>query len=322
MRKTDMKNIQFKNGDQMPIFGLGTWKSETGKVYSAVKEALHAGYRHIDCAPIYGNEVEVGQALADSFKEGIVSREQVWITSKLWNNAHAPEDVRPALEKTLTDLHIDYLDLFLIHWPVTLKKEVVYPSSGKDFLPLADMPIAKTWPAMEQLVEKGLCKHIGVSNFSIEKLKTLLETAKQPPEMNQIELHPYLQQAAMLKYCRANNIHLTAYAPLGSADRPAGMKAKNEPILLEDPVIVKIAKEHNASSAQILISWAIHRETVVIPKSITPERIKQNLEATKIVLSPENMAEIEKLERNNRYVRGNFWTMEGSSYTMANLWDE
>ncbi|TKB07253.1 aldo/keto reductase [Desulforhopalus sp. IMCC35007] len=317
-----MKNIQFKNGDQMPIFGLGTWKSETGKVYSAVKEALRAGYRHIDCAPIYGNEVEVGQALADSFKEGIVSREQVWITSKLWNNAHAPEDVQPALEKTLADLQIDYLNLFLIHWPVALKKEVVFPSSSSDLLSLTERPIAKTWPAMEQLVEKGLCKHIGVSNFSIAKLKTLIETAKQPPEMNQIELHPYLQQAAMLKYCAANNIHLTAYAPLGSADRPARLKTKNEPILLEDPVIIKIAKEHNATPAQILISWAIHRETVVIPKSITPERIKQNLEATKIVLSAANMTEIEKLERNNRYVSGNFWTMEGSPYSMASLWDE
>lgn len=317
-----MKSVQFSNGDQMPIFGLGTWKSAPGEIYNAVKEALELGYRHIDCATIYGNETEIGQALSDSFKDGVVTRDQLWITSKLWNNSHAPEDVQPALEKTLADLQIDYLDLYLIHWPVIFKKGVVYQRSYKDLIALEDMPTTDTWGAMEQLVATGLCRHIGVSNFSVKKLEALLKIAKQAPEINQIELHPYLQQPAMVEFCKAKNIHLTAYAPLGSADRPAGFKEEDEPILLEDPTIVSIAQKHNISPAQLLISWAIHRQTVVIPKSVNPERIKQNLGALDVCLSQDDMTEIEKLNRDRRYVNGSFWVMEGSPYTMANLWDE
>ncbi len=317
-----MTTLQFENGDQMPILGLGTWKSEPGDAYKAVKEALRLGYRHIDCAFIYENEAEIGQAFFESFKEGVVSRDQMWITSKLWNDVHASEDVQPALEKTLSDLQLDYLDLYLIHWPVALKKGVFIPKSAQDLIGLDVLTISETWEAMEGLVDKGLCRHIGVSNFSVNKLKVLLNGARLKPEMNQIELHPYLQQPAMLEFCNKNGVHITAYSPLGSPDRPAGLKAENEPVLLEDPTIEMIAERRGVTQAQVLISWAIHRGTAVIPKSVNPARMKQNLAAVEVSLTQDDMKEIAKLDRNRRYVNGEFWEVEGGPYTVENLWDE
>jgi alcohol dehydrogenase (NADP+) len=261
----------------MPMLGLGTWKSDPGDVYKAVKEAIRVGYRHIDCAFIYGNEAEIGQALSEAFAEGLVTREQLWVTSKLWNDCHAPADVQPALAQTLADLKLDYLDLYLIHWPVSIKKGEGFPLSAEKLISLEDLPILDTWQALETCVDQGLCRHIGVSNFSAAKLQALMTDARIKPEMNQVELHPYLQQPNLVTFCQSQNIHLTGYSPLGSPDRPAGLKAEDEPILLEDPAIVAIADRHGASPAQVLISWAIHRGTAVIPKSVTPARIAQNL---------------------------------------------
>ncbi|MBE7640184.1 aldo/keto reductase [Salegentibacter sp. BLCTC] len=315
-----MKTLEFKNGDKMSAIGLGTWKSGKDEVKEAVKIALNNGYRHIDCAATYGNEDAIGEAFSEVFNGGKIKREEVWITSKLWNNAHKKEDVIPALKQTLKDLRLDYLDLYLIHWPVAFKPDVDFPEKDEDYLSLEEAPIIETWNMMLEAKKQGLVKHVGVSNFSSMKLEELLEETSENPEMNQVELHPYLQQNDLLEFCSRHNIHLTAYSPLGSGDRPDGMKAKDEPSLLENPVINRIAKKHGASAGQILIKWSEMRGTAVIPKSTNENRIKENLESTGVNLDESDFKEIAKLDSHFRYVTGEFFVTKGNSY--ENIFDD
>ena len=305
----------------MPLLGLGTWKSDPGQVYEAVREAIRLGYRHIDCASIYGNEPEIGQAIGDAIAAAEVTREELWITSKLWCNAHGLQNVEPALRRTLQDLGLAWLDLYLIHWPVPIRPGVAFPESAEDLLPPHQLPLRDTWAGMEAVQEAGLTRHIGVSNFSSRKLLELIASCRHRPELNQVELHPLLQQPELLEVCAREGVAVTAYSPLGSLDRPAFIKAPDAPVLLDHPLIAAIAAEHGCSSAQVLLAWHLQRGISTIPKSVSPTRLRENLAAAEVELSPDALTRIAALDQGLRLVDGSFWVMDGGPWTLQSLWD-
>ena len=316
-----MKTYKFPVG-QMPAIGLGTWQMEDGSATAAVKSAVQLGYRHFDCAPIYLNEPNIGAALGDVFSGGEIPREDFWITSKLWCNRHRPDLVEGALRKSLADLQLDYLDLYMIHWPIVFRHDVHRPTSAEDFVSLEEVPLTDTWKAMETCLHAGLCRNIGVCNFSKKKLKSLIAGCQVKPAAIQVESHPLFPQRELLEFCKHEGIQFVAYSPLGTGDRPERMRADDDPKLFETPEIREIANDRQLTPAQVILAWAVNRGTSAIPKSADPQRQVTNLSAGSIELSREEMTTIEGIERRHRYVHGGFWEMEGSPYTVTNLWDE
>lgn len=295
----------------MPQVGLGTWKSPPGVAQSVVEAAIRAGYRCIDCACDYGNEAEVGAGIASAVAAGIVAREDLFVTSKLWNTFHRREHVRMALMRTLSDLQLAYVDLYLIHFPISLKFvpfEKRYPPEwlqdpdvpGQDKLVEDPVPVSETWAALEELVDEGLIKHIGVSNFPAMLIMDLLSYARIRPAVLQVELHPYLQQHRLLELCKRENIAVTAFSPLGAGSYVQLGMDKGDRVL-EEAVLKEIAEKKGKSVAQVVLRWGIQRGTAVIPKTEKEERLQENMDLFEFELSADEMAAIGKLDRGTRY---------------------
>ncbi|XP_003389202.1 PREDICTED: alcohol dehydrogenase [NADP(+)]-like isoform X8 [Amphimedon queenslandica] len=317
---SDKWTLKLNTGKVVPAFGLGTWQSEKGVVGQAVDIAVRNGYRSIDCAWLYRNEDEIGATLETLFKEGVVKREDLFITSKLSGTHHNAEDVEECCRDTLKNLKLDYLDLYLVHSPAALKKDALlsFPNlTEEQKFGYNSEHLAKTWEVMESLVSKGLVKAIGISNFTITKTEKLLETAKIVPAVNQVECHPYFQQNKLKKYCDSKGIVLEAYAPLGSPGRPR--VNPDDPVIMEDPIIKKIAEKHGATVGQICISFLLHCGLMVIPKSTSEKRIKENLGACSITLSPEEIQALEGIDKNCRLFIGLFFLPKGT--TVEQAWD-
>ncbi|HYD35804.1 MAG TPA: aldo/keto reductase [Vitreimonas sp.] len=291
-----MKTLTLNNGQMMPGLGLGTWRGDKVQVTEAVRFAiLEAGYRHIDCASIYGNEKEIGQAFTKVFATQDVSRQDLFVTSKLWNTDHHPDRVKQACRQTLADLQLEYLDLYLVHWGVAFQPGgELEPLDENGKVKTEPVPTQATWQAMENLVDKGLVKSIGVANFTTTMLIDLLSYARIKPVTNQVEIHPYNSQAELVDFCHYHQITITAYSPLGSQG------SDHKP--LDDATVAAIAQKHDKSAAQVLIRWAVQRQLSVIPKSTQPERIRENSQVFDFELSEAEMAQLNSLNQNRRYV--------------------
>lgn len=299
------------DGGLFPSVGLGTWKIPDAVLPDLIPAAVDLGYRHFDCACDYGNEKAVGEGLKRSLSAGACTRDDLWITSKLWNTYHHPDYVRAACERNLADLGLDELDLYLIHFPVTLAYvpfEERYPP-GWFFDPEAEspamkpvrVPLADTWGAMEGLVEAGLVKRIGVCNFGTALIRDLQSYARIQPSVLQVEMHPFLTQQKLLRFCQEENITVTAFSPFGASSYvPLNMAGANESVL-DDPEVIAIAGDLGKTPGQVVLRWAIQRGTVTIPKTQTVAHLRDNIELFDFELGNGEMTRLDRLDRNRRF---------------------
>lgn len=311
-------------GATVPAIGLGTFGSDHiagERVAAAVEDACVVGYRHFDCAAVYANEHLIGEAFASILSKG-VARHELWVTSKLWNDRHR-EGVIPACEQTLRDLRLDYLDLYLVHWPFPNYHAagVDVTSRSPDAKPYIHEDYMETWRQMECLVEKGLVRHIGTSNMTVPKLELVLRDASIKPAANEMELHPHFQQPELFQFVADAGILPIGFSPLGSPGRPERDRMPDDTVDMEDPVIVEIARRHNLHPANVCIKWAIQRGQVPIPFSVTPRNYVSNLQCT--VSEPLHDAEmqaIEDIDKNCRLIKGQVFLWK-ENQDWRDLWD-
>ncbi|KAG0451613.1 hypothetical protein HPP92_026131 [Vanilla planifolia] len=293
--------ITLNSGHRMPIIGLGVWRMETQSIRDVILSAIKIGYRHFDCAADYKNESEVGEALAEAFLTGLVKREELFITTKLWNSDHG--HVLEACKNSLKELQLEYLDLYLVHFPIATKHTGIGTTGSalaEDGVLDIDTTISleTTWHAMEDLVSKGLVRSIGISNYDIFLTRDCLAYSKINPAVNQIETHPYFQRDSLVKFCQKHGICVTAHTPLGGA--AANTEWFGSVSCLEDPVLQELAKKYDKTVAQFILRWGIQRKTVVIPKSSKLERLKENFQVFNFTISDEDMEKVKAIDKRYR----------------------
>ncbi|WP_437231199.1 aldo/keto reductase [Planctomicrobium sp. SH661] len=303
--------MTLNTGRTIPSLGLGLWKVPQEETAGLILQAAKTGYRHFDSASDYGNEADAGRGLQSVIQSGIATRDDLWVTSKLWNTDHRPEHVLPALKKSLHDLRLDYLDLYMIHFPISLKyvsPEKRYPAgwvhdpdAAHPQMEEDPVPIRETWQAMEELVHAGLVGNLGVCNFGVSLLRDLKASARIPPAVLQVELHPYLTQEKLLRYCQESGIAVTAFSPLGAQSYFSLNMARTEESVLETEVIRRISTRLQRTPGQVVLRWARQRGTAVIPKTTKPERLTENFGIFDFELTTEEMSAISSLNRNRRF---------------------
>ena len=312
---------------RFPAIGLGTFGSdhvEPDSIAKAVRTAVEMGYRHIDCASVYGNEKQIGEVLAQLFADNVVKREDLWITGKLWNDKHEPEAARASFMQSLHDLQLEYLDLYLIHWPFPNyhPPKCSIDSRSPNAIPYDHQRYMATWRVLESLVDAKLVRHIGTSNMTVPKLSLVVRDARIAPACNEMELHPHFQQRALFDYCKQHGIVPIGYSPLGSPGRPERDKTDHDSVDMEDPVIVAIARDHGVHPAAICLKWAVANGQVPIPFSTKERNIRSNLEAVcGDPLTTREKEAIDGIDRDCRLIKGHVFLWEGAR-DWHDLWDE
>jgi len=324
----DLSRISYRTlntGVRIPAIGMGTFGSDhvsAETVAGAVKDAIYLRYRHVDCAPVYQNEHLIGETLKEVMSGGI-KREELWITSKVWNDMHGEGDVLVSLKRTLKDLKLEYLDLYLVHWPFPNHHGPRVGGDSRDpgAKPYIHENYMKTWRQMENLLTNGLVRHIGTANMSIPKLRLLLRDCAIKPSCNEMELHPHFQQPELFSFVTDNGIVPIGYSPLGSPNRPERDRTATDTSDMDDPVIISIAKRMNVHPASVCLKWAVQRGQIPIPFSVNKKNLLSNLRSiTEDPLSDEDMRLISGIDRNCRLIKGQVFLWPGAD-SWEDLWD-